>query len=73
MGRAKNQVNKREDCLNKKHSNPVPPETQAEIDALAALPENQLDTDDIPEVHDWSGAKRGLFYRPVNGMWVKTE
>ena len=38
--------------MNKKHSNPVPPETQAEIDALAALPKNQIDTDDIPEVHD---------------------
>lgn len=69
----KNQVNKREDCLNKKHFNPVPPETQAEIDALAALPENQLDTDDIPEVHDWSGAKRGLFYRPVKQSSIKTE
>ena len=59
--------------MNKKHSNPVPPETQAEIDALAALPENQLDTDDIPEVHDWSGAKRGLFYRPVKQSSIKTE
>lgn len=51
----------------------MPPETQAEIDALAALPENQLDTDDIPEVHDWSGAKRGLFYRPVKQSSIKTE
>ena len=51
----------------------MPPETQAEIDALAALPENQLDTDDIPEVHDWIGAKRGLFYRPVKQSSIKTE
>jgi uncharacterized protein (DUF4415 family) len=51
--------------MKKRHSNPVPPEIQAEIDALAALPEDQINTDDIPEVPDWSGAKRGLFYRPV--------
>lgn len=38
---------------------------KAEIEALSALPDDQIDTDDIPEVTDWSGAKRGLFYRPV--------
>jgi uncharacterized protein (DUF4415 family) len=37
----------------------------AELKALAALPDDQIDTNDIPEVRDWSGAKRGLFYRPV--------
>jgi uncharacterized protein (DUF4415 family) len=51
--------------MKKRHSNPVPPEIQAEIDALAALPEDQINTEDIPEVRDWSGAKRGLFYRPI--------
>jgi uncharacterized protein (DUF4415 family) len=51
--------------MKKRHSNPVPPEIQAEIDALAALPEDQINTVDIPEVRDWSGAKRGLFYRPI--------
>jgi uncharacterized protein (DUF4415 family) len=51
--------------MKKGHSNPVPPEIQAEIDALTALPEDQINTDDIPEVRDWSGAKRGLFYRPI--------
>jgi uncharacterized protein (DUF4415 family) len=51
--------------MKKGHSNPVPPEIQAEIDALAALPEDEINTDDIPEVRDWSGAKRGLFYRPI--------
>ena len=38
---------------------------EAELETLAALPEEQIDTGDIPEVRDWSGAKRGLFYRPV--------
>ena len=38
---------------------------RAQLDALAALPDEEIDTTDIPEVRDWSGAKRGLFYRPV--------
>ena len=38
---------------------------RAELDALEALPDDQIDTSDIPETLDWSGAKRGLFYRPV--------
>jgi uncharacterized protein (DUF4415 family) len=50
--------------MKKEHSNPVPPEIQAEIDALAASDE-PIRTDLIPEVLDWSGAKRGLFYRPI--------
>ena len=38
---------------------------RAELRALAALPDDEIDTNDIPEVTDWSGAKRGVFYRPV--------
>jgi uncharacterized protein (DUF4415 family) len=38
---------------------------RAELEALAALPDHRIDTADIPEVRDWSDAKRGLFYRPV--------
>jgi len=26
------------------------------------LPDDAIDTSDIPEVRDWTGAKRGLFY-----------
>ena len=37
----------------------------AELKSLAALPESEIDTSDTPELLDWSGAKRGLFYRPV--------
>jgi hypothetical protein len=40
---------------------------RAELKALAALPEARIDTADIPEAQDWSGAKRVLFYRPVKG------
>ena len=38
---------------------------RAEIEALAALPEDEIDTEDIAEVRDWSGAQRGMFFRPV--------
>ncbi len=27
--------------------------------------DDAIDTSDAPELPDWSGAKRGLFYRPV--------
>lgn len=37
----------------------------AELEALAALPNDRINVRDIAEVTDWSGAKRGLFYRPV--------
>lgn len=37
----------------------------AELKALARLPDGAIDTSDAPELPDWSGAKRGLFYRPI--------
>lgn len=36
-----------------------------ELAALAALPNEEIDTSDIPEVTDWSKAVVGRFYRPV--------
>lgn len=36
-----------------------------ELAALAAKPDDQIDTDDIPEQQDWTGAQRGVFFRPV--------
>lgn len=52
----------KEEPMKKRPSNPIPPEMQGEIDALSSLPEKQINTDDIPEVRDWSGAKQGMFY-----------
>jgi uncharacterized protein (DUF4415 family) len=37
----------------------------AELKSLAVLRDDAIDTSDAPELLDWSGAKRGLFYRPV--------
>ena len=36
---------------------------KAELAALAAMSEDEIDTSDIPEVADWSNAKRGVMYR----------
>ena len=38
---------------------------RAELDALAALPDDRIDTGDIPERTDWTGAKRGALFRPI--------
>jgi uncharacterized protein (DUF4415 family) len=40
-------------------------EREAELKSLAALPDDAIDMSDAPELLDWSGAKRGMFYRPV--------
>jgi len=54
--------------MKKGHSNTLAAARQAELDALAALPDDQVNTRDIPEQMDWSGARRGLFYRPVKNQ-----
>ena len=38
------------------------PEQRAGIEALAELPDDQIDTTGTPETLDWSGARRGVFY-----------
>ena len=35
------------------------------LQALEELLDDQINTTDIPEILDWSGAQRGVFYRPV--------
>jgi len=37
----------------------------AELKHLAAKGDTEIDTSDIPEVADWSGAVTGKFYRPI--------
>jgi uncharacterized protein (DUF4415 family) len=43
----------------------LPRDVRAITDALAALPDESIDLDDMAEVPDWSDASRGKFYRPV--------
>ena len=49
----------------KKDITELPSDIQEQIRALEALPEDQMDTTDAPEILDWSDARRGVFYRPV--------
>lgn len=49
----------------KRENTELTSEQRAELQALEALPDDQIDTTDIPELLDWSKARRGLFYRPV--------
>lgn len=51
--------------MKKATSNKLTRKQKAELEALEALPDAEIDTSDIPEVRDWSGAERGRFYRPV--------
>jgi hypothetical protein len=41
------------------------PKRKTEMKALAALSDEAIHTNDIPEVTDWRDAVRGKFYRPV--------
>ena len=49
----------------KKVISDLTPEQQAELKALAALPDDKINTAAIPEQRDWSGARRGALFRPV--------
>ncbi len=52
----------------KKADTELTPQQKVEIDALKAMPDDEIDTSDIPEVTDWSNAKRGMFHRLKEGL-----
>jgi uncharacterized protein (DUF4415 family) len=45
-------------------------EQRAELKSLTTLRDDEIDTSDAPELLDWSGARRGLFYRPVKQQLI---
>ncbi len=47
------------------HKPKMTPEIMAELEALAAMPDDTIDLSDMPEVTDWSGWTRGKFYRSI--------
>lgn len=49
--------------MKKGNSDPLPPARKAELEALTALGDSDIDTSDAPAVTDWSGARRGVFHR----------
>jgi hypothetical protein len=46
---------------------------KAELDALAAMPDEQINTRALPEVRDWRGARRGAFVRPIKQQLALRE
>lgn len=42
----------------------MPDPGDQEVKRLATMSDDDIDTSDIPEVTDWSGAERARFYRP---------
>jgi len=54
--------------MKKGNPEPLPPELQKEIQDLKAKPDRTIDTTDMPEVTDWTGAIQGAFYRPVKKL-----
>lgn len=45
--------------------NKVTKQQTEELRRLAEQPDAAIDTRDIPELTDWTGAERGRFYRPI--------
>ena len=51
--------------MKKENSSKMLPSQKAELDALAVLPDDKINTAALPEQRDWSGARRGVFFRPI--------
>lgn len=51
--------------MKKGNPKPLTPKLRAQLDALAAMPESEIDTTEMPPITDWSLAVRGPLFRPV--------
>ncbi len=51
--------------MKKTANRPLTAKQRADLDAVAAKTDDSINTKELPEQADWSGAKRGLFYRPI--------
>jgi uncharacterized protein (DUF4415 family) len=51
--------------MKKTANNPLTTTQRADLDALAKLPDDKINTSEMPEQLDWSNARRGMFYKPV--------
>ncbi len=51
--------------MKKRKSKPMTSAQKAELNALAALPEDRINTAELPEQKDWTGSRRGVFFRPI--------
>ena len=46
---------------------------QNETNALKNLPDDQIDTSDIPEITNWENVQIGRFYRPQNMITIQID
>jgi uncharacterized protein (DUF4415 family) len=46
---------------------------QDEINALKNLPDDQIDTSDIPEITNWENVQIGRFYQPKNMITIQID
>jgi uncharacterized protein (DUF4415 family) len=51
--------------MRKVHSKPLSAKLRAELQTIAELSEEAIGTREMPEVEDWSGARRGALFRPA--------
>ena len=51
--------------MKKAVSKPLTAAQKAELKTLAALSDEEIDTREMAEIVDWTGARRGALYRPV--------
>lgn len=51
--------------MKKAPSKPITAKQRKELEALATLPDDKIDLREMPEIRDWSGARRGALYRPI--------
>jgi len=51
--------------MKKAASDALTDEQKAQLAGLEKLSDAEINTRDIPEQRDWTGALRGLFYRPI--------
>ncbi|SEE69189.1 Uncharacterized conserved protein, DUF4415 family [Rhizobiales bacterium GAS191] len=51
--------------MKKGNPNPLTEAQKAELEALAGMPDNTIDTSDMPPVTDFTGGIRGAFFRPI--------
>jgi hypothetical protein len=44
---------------------PLTPKLRAALKVVAVMPENEIDTSEMPPITDWSHGVRGQFYLPI--------
>jgi hypothetical protein len=59
--------------MNKINSKKFTAEQDDQLNALAAMKDEDIDFSDIPEQLDWSGAERGKFYKTIAKSPLETK